>query len=98
MDTTANGVDTGRRISLFFLGLSVAVLSGFIGWTAFALPTVDSSEGWWLGWADAHERMQEHLGMAAVVGVSIVFIVVGIGFMGWSVIGSRSRLRDGHSI
>jgi hypothetical protein len=91
MGGSATADDVGRRIGLFCVGLAVATISAFVGWIAFALPTVDTSAEWWHGAPEARSRMAHNPDLATVVVVSAAFPGLGAGCVGWAVVGCRLR-------
>lgn len=93
MDGPTLGDNTGRRISLFCIGLAVAAFSAFVGWVTFTLSATDFYTEWWPGWIEARARLTGDPVLGAMVGAAAAFTCLSVVVMGWAVLGYRVRHR-----
>ena len=85
MDHPTTEDETGRRIGLFCVGLSVAAFFAFLGWNALYLATVDTDSG-----------SQDEVKWSALLNyppLATPWAVagLGVGIMAWAVFGRWSR-------
>jgi hypothetical protein len=83
VDRLSPAGETGRRIGLFFVGLSVAVFSAFLGFVALPVTDADPSPHNEAKWS----ALVDH----PLLATPWVVAGLGVGVMAWTVLGRWSR-------